>query len=45
VWGYNDWIKAVEGEGRWDAVNWGKDGKKSGAKSVMKSDNKLVYKY
>ena len=45
VWGYKDWIRATEDEGRWDAVSWGEDGKKSGAKSIRKEDNKIVYVY
>ena len=44
VWGYPKWVKACE-EGRWDAVEWGKDGDKSGAKSIEKVGNKTIYKY
>jgi len=45
VWGYKDWIKATEDEGRWDLVSWGENGKKSGAKSVEKVGNKTVYRW
>lgn len=45
VWGYADWLRATEDEGRWDIVDWGKDGEESGAKSVEKVGNKTVYKY
>ena len=48
VWGYKDWIKAAEEEGRWDAVSWGKNGDKSGAKSMERDDkhpNKIIYRY
>ena len=45
VHGYNQWLKATEDEGRWDAVNWGKDGEKSGAKEIIREGNKITYKY
>ena len=47
VWGYKDWIKAAEEEGRWDAVNWGKDGSKAGAKEIEHDafHNRTIYKY
>jgi hypothetical protein len=45
VWGYKDWVKACEEEGRWDAVAWGKDGEKSGAKEIEKEGNLTVYRY
>lgn len=45
VWGYKDWVKAVDTEGRWDLVDWGEDGEKSGARSIERTGNKLVYKY
>ena len=47
VWGYKDWIKAAEGEVRWDAISWGKDGDKSGASAIAKDDfhNKTIYHY
>jgi hypothetical protein len=45
VHGYGDWLKATEDEGRWDAVDWGKDGEKSGAKEIVKEGNKIIYKY
>lgn len=46
VHGYKDWIKATEDEGRWDEVNWGENGDKSGAKAI-ESDGlgKTVYHY
>lgn len=45
VHGYKDWLKAVEEGGRWDLVDWGKDGIKSGAKKVEKHGNKIIYYY
>ena len=45
VWGYHDWIKATEDEGRWDNIEWGKDGRQSGAKSVKTVGHKTVYVY
>jgi hypothetical protein len=45
VWGYNDWIKATEEEGRWDLIDWGSKGKKSGAKSVETKGVKTIYIY
>jgi len=38
-------MKAVDEGGRWDAVDWGKNGKKSGAKAIKKVGNKTVYNY
>lgn len=43
VWGYKDWIKATEEEGRWDAINW--NTKKCGAKEIIKDGNRTIYKY
>lgn len=45
VWGYPDWVRATTDEGRWDNIDWGKDGKKSGAKAVEKDGNKTTYRY
>lgn len=42
VWGYKDWVRAAEEEGRWDAINWSGD---SGAKEIIKDGNKTIYKY
>ena len=45
VWGYKDWVRATTDEGRWDAIEWGEDGEKSGSKSVSRSGNKIIYTY
>lgn len=45
VWGYKDWVKATTDEGRWDLVNWGENGKRSGAKSVRREGTKTIYQY
>ena len=45
MWGYKDWVRATSEEGRWDNIEWGEDGKLSGAQAVEKCGNKLVYKY
>ena len=45
VWGYKDWLKATEDEGRWDAIEWGKGGKVSGAKKIEKVGEKRIYTY
>ena len=44
VWGYNQWVSACEA-GRWDAVNWGKKGNKSGAKSIETVGTRTTYRY
>jgi hypothetical protein len=45
VHGYQDWIRATEDEGRWDAVEWGEDGDKSGAKEIEREGALTIYRY
>lgn len=41
VHGYNDFLEKAD----WEAIDWGKDGDKSGAKSIERDGNKIVYRY
>ena len=45
VWGYKDWIKATEEDGRWDAVEWNEDPEKAGAKEVETNGIVTVYRF
>jgi hypothetical protein len=42
VWGYKDWVKSVIETGRWEEINWSGE---HGAKEVVKSGNKTIYKF